>query len=622
MSWKQPQALIVAASVVVLSLFDGGSSPLCLAILSVVTWGCVLGGLVWRMLPTAEISRQGLLAASGFVLLAVLSGISAAWAADQGRAVEEAVRWSAYSGVFVLVLLSGSDPTGRARWLQGLAIGLGLVVILAIISRVWPAPFPTPESRTTLFGSTYRWSYPLGYWNALGLFAAIAAVSLSSLAVGSSGLGRLARAMSAGTAALAVGVLAMTGSRGATLACAIGFFALVALSPQRRRQFAAVGTALLGGAILYLVADLLGLTTAGVFGRGLERALLGAATAVIFSLSLIGWLALDLLVPRGPLPRRFSVAAVAIGCAVVVALLVAINPVERIGNLTEPPGQGAFPGTVEGGLESGNGRWQLWGSAVDAFAFRPVAGLGAGGFEEWWAAGSSIDLFARNAHSLPIGVLAELGVIGGCLVLLIFTALVWVAVLGSRQGLHEQLAAVTGITAVTVVGSLFDWSWTVPAAFAPGVAAAALLAGYGVSRVGRPESYRLGLVAMPVAWVAIAVGVLIAAGEVRLAQSRSAASGGDYALAAERASDAHTMQPWSGAPYLQGALVAEAAGRPRDALRLLSKAKSKDSEDWRIYLIEYRIQSSLMDEAAARAARSEALLLYPRLGRFEDQGGM
>lgn len=621
MSWKQPQALIVAAAVVVLALFDGGSSTLACGLLGVFSWGCVLAGFVWRLLPTSEASRQGLLASAALVSLALLAGISAIWAADQGRAVDEAVRWSAYAGVFALALFSGSDPAGRAHWLQGIAIGLGLVVILAIVSRVWPAPFPIPESRTTLFGSTYRWSYPLGYWNALGLLAALAALGLSSLATGATGLGRIARSVSAGTAALAIGVLAMTGSRGAVISCGIGLVLLVALSPQRRRQFSAVATAVLGGAILYLVADLLGLTTAGVFGMGLERGLLGMATLFIFSLSALGWLALDDLVPRSAMGRSSAIALLIACCVVALGVLIAIDPVARVERLTEPPRQGAFPGTVESGIESGNGRWQLWSSALDAFAHEPVVGLGAGGFEEWWAETAPIDLFARNAHSLPAGMLAELGVLGGALLLIVFAVFVWAGVLGARRGLHEQLAATAAMTAATILGSMLDWSWTVPAAFAPGIAAGALMIGYGTSEVTRPRSYRLGLAVMPAAWVAIAFGVLVVAGEIRLAQSRSAAAEGDYSLAAARASDAHVLEPWSGSPYLQSALVAEDSGRAREALRLLRLARSRDAEDWRLALIEYRIQLSLGDEAAARAARSRAFLLYPRLRGSENPGG-
>jgi len=584
-----------------------------MAILSVVTWGCVLGGLLWRLLPTAEVSSRGLIVLAALVLLAVLSGISAAWAADQGRAVDEAVRWSAYSGTFALALYSGSDPAGRARWLHGLAIGLGAVVILAIVSRVWPGPFPTPESGTTLYGSTYRWSYPLGYWNALGLMVALATVSLSSLAAGSTGLGPLARAYAAGTAALAVGALAMTGSRGGSAACAIALFVLVVTSPQRRRQAAAVGAALLGGAILYLVADLLQLTRAGVSGQGLERVLLGAATLVIFSLVAIGWKALDGLVPGRPMSRRATKVTVALSCALGAAVLISIDPIDLVGNLTEPPQPGTTAGTVESGIESGNGRWQLWGSALDAFASRPVAGLGAGGFEEWWAAFAPIDLFARNAHSLPLGALAELGVIGGSLLLLAAATLVWAAISALGRGLHAQLAAVCAISTAALVGSLFDWSWTVPAAFVPGIVGAALLAGFRAAPAGRPQSFRLGLATMPVAWIAIAVGVLVIGGEIRLTQSRSAAAVGDYPLAMERASDAQVLEPWSGLPYLQQALVAEADGRPGEALTLLDRAASKDSSDWRISLIEYRIRSALGDESGADAARSRALLLYPRL---------
>ena len=42
----------------------------------------------------------------------------------------------------------------------------------------------------------------------------------------------------------------------------------------------------------------------------------------------------------------------------------------------------------------------------------PVAGIGAGAFEDWWSRNGSIAVFVRNPHSLPLQQAAELGVVG------------------------------------------------------------------------------------------------------------------------------------------------------------------------------------------------------------------
>ena len=61
---------------------------------------------------------------------------------------------------------------------------------------------------------------------------------------------------------------------------------------------------------------------------------------------------------------------------------------------------------------NGSGRWQFWESAVDAFQATPLLGHGAGSYEAWWAEHGSLAVFVRDAHSLYLETLAELGVLG------------------------------------------------------------------------------------------------------------------------------------------------------------------------------------------------------------------
>ena len=65
---------------------------------------------------------------------------------------------------------------------------------------------------------------------------------------------------------------------------------------------------------------------------------------------------------------------------------------------------------------SGNGRYQWWGSAIDANSTAPLVGIGPGTFEFWWSQHGSIPGFIRDAHSLYLETLAELGIVGLALI--------------------------------------------------------------------------------------------------------------------------------------------------------------------------------------------------------------
>ena len=61
---------------------------------------------------------------------------------------------------------------------------------------------------------------------------------------------------------------------------------------------------------------------------------------------------------------------------------------------------------------SGNGRDQLWSVAWGEFTERPVIGAGAGTYERAWLLERPADLPVRDAHSLYLETLSELGLVG------------------------------------------------------------------------------------------------------------------------------------------------------------------------------------------------------------------
>jgi tetratricopeptide (TPR) repeat protein len=109
-------------------------------------------------------------------------------------------------------------------------------------------------------------------------------------------------------------------------------------------------------------------------------------------------------------------------------------------------------------------------------------------------------------------------------------------------------------------------------------------------------------------------GGLVVLTQIELDRSRSAAANGRIAEAIHRAEQAHTVTPWSSEPFIQLALLEQDSGNLDQALRRLKEAESRDSEDWRLPLIEASLQSDRGDRQAIRAALARSEELSPKFG--------
>jgi O-antigen ligase len=591
---------------------------------------------VWprTRIPAAALVTGGLLAA-----FCVWTGLSALWAPAAETAFDELSRVTLYLGVFAIVVLAtrrGSAPA----WADGLALGIVAVAVVALLARCFPDLTTADDELPALLPPTFpqRLTYPLDYWNGLGIFSALAVPFLLRGATTSR------RVPWPGVALAPVPVIAaaiyMTSSRGAVAVVAAGAAAFLAFSPRRLLTTAAllVGGASATGAVLVLharralVDGPLHTSTAASQGRSAALLLL----VLVLATGAV-WALVARLAPRwspAPRPVRLAVWGL-VAIAALVAVLVA-GPRERVDEFKKPPAD-SVPGLQTKGYTAahltsggGAGRWQFWGGALREFRAYPVAGHGAGSFESWWAQHGSISYFVRNAHSLWFETLGELGIIGLLLIGGAFLAAL-AAGLARLRGLggdeRATAAALVAVVLAFILGATIDWAWQLVVIGSVAIVSLALLAGPALAPAAggtpSPAPWRLPLAAR-IAAVVVALAVVgyqgaILLGGTRLDDSRAAAARNDTKDALDDALAARRLVPWSSEPALQLALLEERSGDIEAAQRWIGRAVEKNDSDWRLQITKARIDLEAGDAAAARRDLARARTLNPRSPIFANR---
>ena len=619
----------VAATIVILAFYAQGG----VAIES-LTWSEIVlivagaGICAFAIAAPSRIERTapayGVRAIGLFAAFVAFSAISVIWSLAPSDTWLDANRLLAY--LAAMAAAAGLARLLPRRW-NALLGGIGLACVIvcgwALLTKVFPEAF----AETEIFA---RLRAPFGYWNAVGLMAALGVPPLLWLAARRSGHAALGALAYPGLGLLFV-CLMLSYSRGALLALLAGLVLWLIVVPLRLRAAAA----------LLPTAGSAGLVTAWAFGQdGLTKDRLeefvradaghelGVLLALMSLLLLATGLAVGFLAAYRPPSNRARLLAGrglagALGLAAlagVLALALAPGGIDgqistAVKNLTDPAAR-TPANTPERLTATASVRARYWEEAFDVHADSPIIGAGAAAYGTARRRYRTGDLEVQHAHGWIPQTLADLGWIG--LLLSLAAAAAWLAaalgVLGLRRrdrGLPWDAERVGMVTLAAVVGvfaahQLIDWTWYTPA---PSVLAL-LAAGWLVARP--PLRERLGagpethpawtLRARLMAWrphpvrTALAWGVLVVAmlAAWTVAQPLRAVHAGDAAVARLelRAYDAAReialistqRNPLSVEPLWELAAIEAASGRREQAEDALARAvelQPANADAWR-----------------------------------------
>lgn len=604
------------------------------------TWGwasvvllAIAAGAV-LLLPAVRLGRLELALLASVAALAAWTGLSWAWSGSPPQAVAELERCVLYlAGIGTFLLLGRRQSLA---WTAGALLGvIAGYSCYALATRFYPVEVPS------IFATAGgRLGGPFAYANAMGLFSGIGLLLAFGLAGHRSLLVRLLAAATTVPLALALG---LTYSRGSWIALAIGALTIVLLSDRSRELvlrlvllapapafavwLASRSTAITGwedlaaadrdgrqltvACIVLVVCSVLTLLLGTVGGRThwLARPAMGGIAVLVVGLGVVSLS----VAPSGP-PRLSPVAAGSSSqpqqSGAGTTTTGSPTQPEQPGAATAapPPAQTSRP--IEHLTSLGSSyRTEMWRVALGDFARHPLIGSGAGSYQSEWFQHRRINEYIRNAHSLFLETLAELGLVGIALLLAVVAIPALAAVRLRAQPLVPVLG---GAYAAGIAHAAIDWDWQMPAAmFVTLFCGAALVAAAGSAPVRRRSAsplLRPGALALTLALLAFSI--------VGLAGNRAEAS----ALAAARrlswpATDAAARRasdwaPWAAEPLLLQGYAALARGDGAAASTLIRRAAQMQRGDWVYWYYLGSVTTGSEREAAlARAARLNPLAL-------------
>jgi O-antigen ligase/cytochrome c-type biogenesis protein CcmH/NrfG len=448
---------------------------------------------------------------------ALLSAVSVVWSVQPDGSWRDAGRLLCYASVFAAAgALARLLPRRWPSLLGGITLASVVICVYALIAKSLPNHFVEANQ----FARLYE---PYGYWNALGLTAAFGVIGCMWL-----GARRSGHALLSALAYPAMGVLLLTlllaYSRGALVALAIAVVLWFVLVPLRLRGAAVLLTGAVAAAAIAawdfhnhaLSSEKIPIAEATSAGHELG-ALVLAMIALLTAVGVGVTFATGRRAPTARTRRRAGIALGAMLAVLVLAFLGALAASHR-----------GFTGTISHAFHSltdthakvpntpgrltaiASVRAQYWDEALKVFKAHPGLGAGAGGYEVARLRYRTGPLPVKHAHGFIVQTMADLGIVGLVLALLLLAT--WMAAAGRpthpfnrrwrswselRAGARpawqqlprgrirrygpERIGMLTLLCMVVLFGvhSTVDWTWYVPGTALAALLCAGWLAGRG-----------------------------------------------------------------------------------------------------------------------------------------------
>jgi O-antigen ligase len=582
----------------------------------------------------------------GLAALTALTAISVTWSIVPELSFDDAGRMLAYLAVFAAAIGAGRlAPRGAPVILQAFLLGAAAVVVYGLASRVWPHALAENEISNRL-------GQPFGYWNALGTTAAM--MVPAGLWLGSRREGPVVlRVVAYPAVGLAVLTVLLTESRGALAAGLIGVGLWFALVPLRLRSLPVLvlpALAVAPVAAWALSQDAFSKYAEPLSARESVAGEFGLLLLVTMAVLLVAGLAVNLglsrVTPTIATRRRTGIAAVVVVCAIPLALLTSVAFTarglagtihDRVHELTSESAAAPSTGAGRFGATSSS-RATYWREARKVFEDRPAAGTGAATFGVARLRYRKGEQVSRHAHGFIPQTLADLGLIGLGLTLLLFGAWLFAVARATqlyprlrrrgkpverRDWMPDRVSLVALLLVAVVFGlqSAIDWTWFVPGPAVMALVAGGFVAGHGPLAAERAPALSLPLPRPERRRVALAAGVAVAALLFAWAiwQPEASDRASDHALdliaagntgaAASEASKAEDANPLAAKPLLVKASVQTTAGNNAGAQATLERAVLRFPGDPDTWLRLASFQLGTVDRPAA-AARTVQGVLY------------
>jgi hypothetical protein len=537
------------------------------------------------------------------------------------------------------------------------------ICIWAILTKVFPGALASDEVYARL-------REPFGYWNAVGLTAALGVPPTLWL-----GARRSGHAAINALAYPIMGILLLTVllaySRGSLLAVAVGCAFWFLVVPLRLRGVAVLAVGALGAVAVAvwvfaqdtLTKDGVPLDERATSGHELGIAVLAMALVLLAAGLAFGFAAARRSPSEPARKRAGATILVAVGLVPVILVVALAMSSKGLGgsissgwnSLTDPNDKTQVLNDPSRLTSVGSVRARYWDESIKIFQAHPWQGVGAGAYKTARLRYRTDNLAVQHSHGYAVQTAADLGLFG--LLVSLALMLAWVGATGRTLGWRlpglprrdapavagargldprvgfgpEHVAMATLATVVLVFGvhSFVDWTWYIPGTAVMALVAAGWVAGRGPLSEPASDARMLGArlaqgVRQPFR-VALACGALalgLLAGWAALQPLRSVDSDNEalalppgptsYAKAVALTEKAEDQNPLSIDPLLTRALVESTAQHPDRARAALVEAirrQPSNPQTWE-YLSRFAVDQENNPKLALRLL-GPALYLDP-----------